>query len=54
VLAVPLRCAAPALRRLPPTPSAPPLLTCLLVQDEIHKRYKHGSALQMMCWMNFW
>ncbi|KAL4457645.1 hypothetical protein ABPG75_012510 [Micractinium tetrahymenae] len=23
-------------------------------QDEIHKRYKHGSALQMMCWMNFW
>jgi UDP-galactose transporter B1 len=24
------------------------------VQDEIHKRYKHGSALHMMCWMNFW
>ncbi|KAL4857963.1 UDP-galactose/UDP-glucose transporter 3 [Chlorella vulgaris] len=23
-------------------------------QDEIHKRHKHGSALQMMCWMNFW
>ncbi|PSC72711.1 UDP-galactose UDP-glucose transporter 3 isoform A [Micractinium conductrix] len=23
-------------------------------QDEIHKRYKQGSALQMMCWMNFW
>ncbi|KAI7838118.1 hypothetical protein COHA_008049 [Chlorella ohadii] len=23
-------------------------------QDELHKRYKHGSALQMMCWMNFW
>ena len=32
---------------LPGTPPAPP-------QDEIHKRYKHGSALQMMCWMNFW
>lgn len=24
------------------------------MQDEMHKRYKHGSAIQMMCWMNFW
>eukprot|EP00887_Chlorella_sp_A99_P002743 scaffold6.g2743.t1 len=23
-------------------------------QDEIHWRYRHGSALHMMCWMNFW
>jgi hypothetical protein len=27
---------------------------CRTMQDEIHKRHKHGSALQMMCWMNFW
>lgn len=27
---------------------------CAAPQDELHKRYKHGSALQMMCWMNFW
>lgn len=23
-------------------------------QDEIHRRYHKGSALHMMCWMNFW
>lgn len=23
-------------------------------QDEIHKIYHAGSALHMMCWMNFW
>lgn len=23
-------------------------------QDEIHRRYHHGTALHMMCWMNFW
>lgn len=33
---------------LPPCPAPVP------PQDELHKRYKHGSALQMMCWMNFW
>jgi UDP-galactose transporter B1 len=23
-------------------------------QDAIHKRYRGGTALHMMCWMNFW
>lgn len=23
-------------------------------QDEINRRYARSSALQMMCWMNFW
>lgn len=25
-----------------------------VAQDEIHRRYSGGTALHMMCWMNFW
>ena len=32
----------------------PGLLLGTLVQDEINRQYKRTSALQMMCWMNFW
>ena len=39
----------PSLLRCPSCPCINPA-----AQDELHKRYKHGSALQMMCWMNFW
>ena len=52
-IAPPLHCLHAAW--LPPPRFIPPLLLrCRALQDELHKRYRHGSALQMMCWMNFW
>jgi hypothetical protein len=36
------------------TPFPRPHAAAAAPQDEIHRRYRHGSALHMMCWMNFW
>jgi len=55
LLNLPCRCQPlPPVSLLPDCSALPCLPAPAPAQDEIHKRYKHGSALQMMCWMNFW
>lgn len=43
---LPLACTRPF-----PMPSPVPRRS---LQDEIHRKHEGGSALHMMCWMNFW